>query len=293
MTLPKLAVAQSGYGGRGYKNPVTGDKRVVPSVTTVLKAENKPALIQWAVDQTAGYAVANATSLLSHSEDWGFKFLRWYHKRTAKIENKDIDLNNYHEGVRDDAADMGTAIHEWIQADLVPGLQYPDLSQQGEPFWQMVDKWEQWRKGKEIIPHFTERTVWNDTAGYAGTFDGAWEVDGVYSLMDIKSSRGIYDSTWMQVAALYFAETLFEPQDDDTYTALHDWQLPVKKLHVLHIRPNDWDNNGKAMPAHCKWLEMPNPPEAYYKAFSGLLNYQHAMRELRLSEAERNKNAKS
>ena len=290
MTLPKLAVAQSGFGGRGYKNPVTGDKRVVPSVTTVLKAENKPALVQWAVDQTAGYAVANATSLLSHSEDWGFKFLRWYHKRTAKIENAELDLNNYHEGVRDDAAEMGTAIHEWIQADLDPRLSYPNLEEQGEPFWQMVDKWEVWKSNHTIVPHYTERTVWNDL-GYAGTFDGLWEVDGKMTLMDIKSSRGLYDSTWMQLSALYNAPTMFDPQEDDTYVALHKWQLPVTDLAVLHIRPNDWENHsGRPMEAFCKWVEMPGSQETYFKGFTGLLQYTQAMRELQLAAKEREKN---
>jgi hypothetical protein len=297
VTLPKLAVANSGFGGRGYKNPVTGGKEIVPSVTTVLKAENKPALIQWAVDQTAGYAVANATALLSHSEDWGYKYLRWYYKRTPKFETDtpEMEVQSYHEGVRDDAADMGTAIHEWIQADLVPELQYPDLTNQGEAFWQMVDKWEEWKQGKEIVPHYTERTVWNP-AGYAGTYDGLWEVDGRMTLMDIKSSRGIYDSTWMQVSALYEAPTQFEPSGDE-YTALHDWQLPVTNLAVLHIRPNDWDNRtGKPMPAHCKWLEMPggiDSQKTYYKGFEGLLHYTQAMREITLAGREREKNDKN
>lgn len=291
MTLPKLAVARSGYGGRGYRNPVTGDKRVVPSITTVLKAENKPALVQWAVDQTAGYAVANAASLLTKSEEYGFKMLRYFHSKEAPIEGKDIDLHSYYNGVRDDAADMGTAIHEWIQADLEPHLPFPDLDKQGEPFWQMVDEWEKWKKGKDIVPYFTERTVWNDEAGYAGTFDGLWEVDGVPTLMDIKSSRGLYESTWMQLSALYHAPELFQPQDDDTYASIRDWQLPVTNLAVLHIRPEDWNTRNQRMPAHCRWVEMPNDPKIYYKGFTGLLQYKHAMRELADATREREKNA--
>jgi hypothetical protein len=288
VTLPKLAVANSGYGGRGYKNPVTGDKRVVPSITTVLKAENKPALVQWAVDQTAGYAVANAHELLSKSEDYGFKMLRWYYRKEAPVEGAGLDLNSYYNGVRDDAADMGTAIHEWIQADLDSRLPYPDLSNQGDPFWQMVDEWEKWKKGKDIEAVFTERTVWNDELGYAGTFDGVWTVDGQYGLMDIKSSRGLYSSTWMQLAALHAAPVMFDPQDDDTYTALHNWQLPTQGMNVLHIRPKDWDNKGNAMAAFCKWVPVPNPAQ-HFEAFKGLLTYQHAMRALRLLEREQEK----
>lgn len=290
MTHPSLAVPNSGYGGRGYKNPVTEDKRIVPSITTVLKAENKPALLQWAVDQTAGYAVANATSLLTHSEDWGFKYLRWFYKRVAPIEGAEVDLHSYYNGVRDDAADMGTAIHEWIQADVVPTLQYPDTTNQGEPFWQMVEAWDKWRTGKEIIPHFTERTVWHDELGYAGTFDGLWQIDGKHALMDIKSSRGLYESTWMQLSALYNAPEVFVPKDDDSYYALKDWQKPVEEIAVLHIRPEDF-KQGKTVLPFCKWIEMPGSHETYFKGFTGLLQYTHAMRELKVEAKEAGKNA--
>lgn len=288
MTLPKLAVAQSGYGGRGYKNPVNGGNgRVVPSVTTVLKAENKPALVQWAVDQTAGYAVANATSLLSHSEDWGFKFLRFFHKRTAPVEGAEVDLHSYYNGVRDDAADMGTAIHEWIQADTVPTLQFPDTSKQGAPFWQMVEAWDKFKSENDIEAHYTECTVWNEELGYAGTFDGMWTVNGRTVLMDIKSSRGLYESTWMQLSALWNAPEMFVPADEDSYTSLHDWNLPLEGLNVLHIRPNDWDYKGNPMSAFAKWVDIPQDQGVYFKAFRGLLDYQHAMRELRLLEKEK------
>ena len=290
MTLPRLAIAQSGYGGRGYKNPVTEDRRIVPSITTVLKAENKPAIAQWTADQTAGYAVANAERLLTQSEDWGFKHLRWYYKREASIEGDGLNIRDWAGGVRDDAADMGTAIHEWIQADLVPELPFPDLDAQGEPFWQMVERWEQWKAGKEIIPHRTEASVWNDEAGYAGTLDGVWEIDGKYCLMDIKSSRGLYTSTWMQLAALFYAPEMFVPQDDDTYAAIRDWQAPVEEIGVLHIRPNDSDSRGNDMPSFCKWVPMPGDRVLHYKAFEGLLQYQHAQRELRLLEREMEKN---
>lgn len=290
MTLPKLAVSTSGFGGRGYKNPVTGDKRVVPSITTILKAESKDALIQWSVDQTAGFAVANAHKLLTHSEDWGYKHLRWYYKRTADIEGDGFNIRDWAGGVRDDAADMGTAIHEWIQSDVVPGLEQPDLDAQGEPFWQMAEQWDKWRQGKEIVPHFTEATVWNDEAGYAGTFDGVWQIDGKYCLMDIKSSRGLYSSTWMQLAALHAAPELFLAQDDDTYAAIRDWQKPVEEIAVLHIRPEDSDARGNRMPAHCKWVTMPGDRVLHYKSFQGLLQYKHAQRELQILEREMEKN---
>lgn len=290
MTLPKLAVTQSGFGGRGYKNPVTEEKIIVPSVTTILKAEAKPAIEQWVANQTAGYAVANAELLLTKSEEWGYNHLRWYHSRTPKPDDPLIDVTNYHTGVLQDAADQGTWIHEWIQADVDPSLLFPDTTMANQNHWDMVEAWNVWKYRKEIVPLYTETTVWNGEEGYAGTFDGMWSIDGRVVLMDIKSSRGVWGSAWMQLAALHNCPEAFIPQDDDTYASLRDWQIPAQgNFGVLHVRPSDSDSKGNAMAPFCNWLEGEDM-DLHLKSFRGLLQYQHAQRELRLATREREKN---
>lgn len=291
MTLPKLAVPNSGWGGRGYKNPVSGDGRIVPSITTVLKAESKPALIQWAVDQTAGYAVANAHRLLTMSDSSAFKMLRWNPRKEIKGVEPGMDLNSYHTGVLTDASDMGTWIHEWIQGDVVPELSYPDVDAAHDVYWDMVEQWDRFSKGKEIIPHFTERTVWHNELGYAGTLDGVWQIDGKYCLLDIKSSRGLYSSTWMQLAALRAAPEMFIPQDDDSYSALRNWQLPVDDVGVIHIRPRDWDSQNREMAPFCRWVSPPADLDNYFNGFKGLLQYGQAMRDVAVEQKAREKNA--
>lgn len=289
ITLPKLAVANSGWGGRGYKNPVTKDKLVVPSITTVLKAESKPAIAQWVANQTAGYAVANAEALLTHSEDWGYKMLRFYWNRTPKV-NAETSILNYHEGVLDDASEMGSWTHEYIQADVEGStLEYPDLSVAHDSHWEMVEEWNRFKSQHDIRPHYTEKTVWNGEFGYAGTMDGIWEFDGKLCLMDIKTSRGLYTSTWMQLAALWNAKEMFVPQDDDNYMSLTGWQDPIEDIGVLHIRPKDWDHRGRPMPAFCRWTPARNLDE-YWAGFQGLLAYGKAMRDVRVLERIREKN---
>lgn len=290
MTLPRLAVTQSGYGGRGYKNPVTGDGRIVPSVTTILKAEAKPAIAQWVADNTAAYAVANAAELLSHSEEWGYKYLRWYHSRKPNPDAPDLNILNYHQGVLDDAAEQGTWAHEWIQADVVPGLKYPDTLNANQNHWDMVQAWEDWKRGREIEPIWTESTVWNDEEGYAGTFDGMWRIDGVTYLMDIKTSRGVHGSAWMQLAALHAAPEAFVAQPDDSYIALRDWQKPVEGLAVIHVRPRDVDSKGVEMAPFVKMIPGEDE-QIHLQSFRGLLQYQHAQRALRQAVREREKNA--
>lgn len=288
MTLPALAVANSGWGGRGYRNPVSGDKRVVPSITTVLKAESKPAIAQWVANQTAAYAVANAESLLTHSEDWGYKMLRFYWNRTPKLD-AETNILNYHQGVLNDASEMGSWVHEWIQADMDPTLDFPDTDKAADPHWEMVDEWNKFKAEHDVKQHFIERTVWNGEAGYAGTLDGVWEIDGKHCLMDIKTSRGLYTSTWMQLSALYNAPEMFIPQDDDSYYSLTGWQEPVNEVGVLHVRPSDVDSRGNHMPAFCRWVPA-HDLDQHYRAFKGLLAYGEAQKEVRALEREREKN---
>jgi hypothetical protein len=243
----------------------------------VLKGEAKPALQQWVSDQTAAYAVANLDKLERMSEDAGFKFLRWYYKREPKLIAA-TDIHNYHEGVLNDAAELGTAIHEWVQAEVTGTTPYPDVDNQPAAFWEMVAAWDAFAKGKEIVPHFTETTVWNEEKGYAGTADGMWIIDGRYTLLDLKTSRGLYTSTWMQLAALWNAPELLIQQEDGLDASVTGWQDPIQDVAVIHIRPGDWDSRGTYMEPFCKYVPVPSI-DAHWKGFQGLLMYAHAMAE--------------
>lgn len=290
MTHPVLAVPTSGFGGRGYKHPHTGV--MVPSVTTVLKAAAKPAITQWAVDQTAAYAVANIEGLYSRSDERGYRMLRWYWNRKEQPLTDEVDINNYHEKVLNDAAELGTAMHEWIQADVVGDVPYPDVSKQSPAFWEMVEVWNQFRNWHDIEPYFTENTVWNGEAGYAGTFDGVWKIDGKVTLLDIKTSRSLWPDHLMQIAALMNAPDLLMPIEGDTYSVVKGWQEHIEAVSFLHIRPNDVENDGRAKPAYVELVEATDL-DLHYQAFLGLLQYKQAERAITVRGNEARKSARS
>ena len=275
MTEPKLSVRASGSGGRGYRHPVNGN--VVPSVTTVLKNMNKPALIQWAVDQTAAFAVANIDGLLSRTEEQGWGMLRWYWNRDPL--KGEVDIRNFYNGVRDDAAELGTMIHEWIAADHGVG-NYPDVSNAPEFFWQMVTVWNEWLSQHEVEPVASEATVWSHQHGYAGTLDGIWVVDGVRYLVDVKSSRNIFDEHRMQLSALGAADALMVEVEPDKWI---DAPMPEFDAYaILHIRPQDSDKDGNVMQPYCR-LEVLDKEEmpVHFEAFKGLLQVSEAQRGLK------------
>lgn len=279
MTLPRRAIGKSGYGGRGYRPLGRRDLPVLPSVTTILKAESKPALVQWAADQTAAYAVANAEQLFRMSDAKAWGFLRWFHKREPKdpLSKEFTDLSTYHTGVLSDAGELGDSVHEWIEADLSGTTPYPSVIDRNEAFWQCVSAWNQFKSEHDIVFHRTECTVWNPDDGYAGTFDLELEIDGEMYLIDIKTSRGLYSSTWMQLAALYNAPTLLDDSETPGVDKfLHDWQKPIQKLGVIHVRPED----DRGLGAFAKLVELPGDHAIHYKSFLGLRQYVEAQREL-------------
>lgn len=273
---PKLRVRSSGHGGSGYKHPHTGS--VVPGVTTVLKKLDKPAVTQWAVDNTAAYAVANIDALLSRTEEQGYGFLRWYWKRDP-LAGDLSDIRNYSNGVLNDAAELGTLVHDWIAADHGVGA-YPNVSAAPEFFWEMIAEWDKFKLEHDIEPILTETTFWSEQYGYAGTADALWKVDGVPMLLDVKTSRNTWDEHYMQLAALGACESmLLEPTEG------HWVEEPVpafSQYGLLHIRPSDYDKNGEPLDAFCK-LKVVSHDEipALFDAFLGLLKVSHAQNELK------------
>ena len=196
----------SGPGGRHYIHPVTGS--VVPSVTTILSAINKPALVGWAGRAVAEYAAANleALGLLGIDE------------RVALL--KGVPYRN-----RDRAADRGTAAHTYAERRLVFGAG-ADPANRSEENVDLV------LAAYDPIPVLSEATVWNEKVGYAGTFDGVWKVsDGQQVLIDWKSGKGVYPESGLQLNAYSRGE---EVVSADTIEAMPR----IDAAWIIHV-PNE------------------------------------------------------
>jgi hypothetical protein len=290
MVDPKLRVRSSGFGGSGYAIPTwlddKGKPTIVPSVTTITGVTAKPGIVQWAVDQTAAYAVANVDALLSRTEDQGWGMLRWYHKRTPDFELG--DLRNYHSGVLNDAAELGTSVHEYIEADMMdgfpPAITTPEMDE-------MVARWEQFKTEHTIEPLLVEATVVNKDRGYAGTLDGVWVIDGVVTLLDVKTSRSTWPEHRQQLAALGACDTVmveveYTDTDSVAYTSVGEttyWvEKPMPKFEdykILHLRPTDYDNNGNVIDSFCQ-LEDVTDLDLHFEGFLGALALKKYEREL-------------
>lgn len=198
---PILRVKASGLKGSGYKIvtqlDANGRAVIVPGVTTVTNISHKPALVQWACDQTAAYAATHIDQLLNRSELEGYAYLRYRWKREPKLD-ADPNMRNWHEYVLNDAADMGRWGHAYVESDLLNEFG-PEVTED----WQqeIADQWAAFKFEHDIEVGLVEATVYNPI-GYAGTFDLLVKIDGVWYLLDIKTSRGTWPEHYMQLAAL-------------------------------------------------------------------------------------------
>lgn len=275
MAEPKLRVRSSGHGGSGYKHPLTGV--IVPGVTTVLKKLDKPGVLQWAVDNTAAYAVANIDALMNRTEEQGWGFLRWYWKRDPLASDED-DIRNYSNGVLRDSAELGTLMHDWIAADHGE-IAYPDVTFAPEYFWQMVAEWDKWKSEHDVKPIMTETTFWSHQYGYAGTADGLWEIDGVRTLLDVKTSRNVWDEHFMQLSALGACDVALIESDKGEWSEV---EIPAfTQYALLHIRPEDTDKRGEYMESFCR-LEVVDMEEIplHFETFLGLVKVSEAQNKV-------------
>lgn len=294
MSAPKLTTARSGYGGRGYVQ-ILGDGTPVPGVTTVLNALDKPGVLQWSVDQVAAYAALNADVLLTKTEEQAFGMLRFYHSRAKETDFDDpmVDLRNAHTGVLHDLSQLGTLVHEWIEADLNDWLE-PEIVRREQE--EMIVAYLEWKQDQDIVVHATEATLFGD--GYAGTADAFLTINGVSTLVDFKTSRAVHETHYAQLAALgeceFWAREVpegtegavgFKPRKADKEFSswwVKDNVPTFMEYAVLQVRPDDYDTKGVFVPAFAKLHKVPHPViGAGWGLFEGALKATYAQKAMR------------
>jgi len=216
MTEPNTTtpVARRRNYGRGHSYEIDG--RRVDGVTTILSnGVPKPALIDWAVRETVGYAADHWDELTETPPSKRYRELeqaRWNTSKTAMAR--------------------GTDVHT-LAMQLAAGqeVDVPD-DQQGfvDSYLKFVDDWQP----EEIL---VEVPVFNRTAGYGGTLDlVARLTDGNTWLLDWKTSKsGIFPETALQLAAYRYAEFYLDHISDPQP------MVPVDRCGAVWLRQDGYD----------------------------------------------------
>lgn len=189
--------------GRHYQIPTTG--AIYPSVTTILDAVGKPALVPWAANQERTLVMEAAAKLwgelvASSAKPERSAYVTMLSDRLGKEKAHTKELAK--------AAEIGTQAHRYIEWTLKKELGQlvtggtPPMSPKAMLAYQAFNEW---RGRVQLMPRRIEQTVWSTTHGYAGTLDllATMTVNGVPcpAVLDWKTGKGIYPEALLQNAA--------------------------------------------------------------------------------------------
>ena len=146
---------------------------------------------------------------------------------------------------RDAAANLGTSVHEAAEMN-VQAASLSDLDER-KPF---LEQYELAQKELGFEALVNECQVFNLTLGYAGSLDLIAVKDGKYSVVDIKTGKGMYNDHALQLALYFGAEFVggYDPIEDKDvlYEAQTDILKKVESTAILHLRPDSYE-----------WVDIP------------------------------------
>lgn len=200
----------------------------LPSVTTVLRVLDKPALLYWKAKQTALAAVewhrsGQLAQLLLENVD------EVVAKQLAQVTDQQ----------RDKAGELGTAVH--LLADMAArGAQIDSetwqLAPGTEPYLAAFRGFLERYSASAIVS--SEKMVWS-SAGYAGTYDLLLLIGTELWLIDVKTSKNVYEDYALQLAAYANADAIILPGDPQQYP-----MPPIQHAGILHLRPDRYPDEG-------------------------------------------------
>ncbi|MDE1868081.1 MAG: hypothetical protein KGI08_10295 [Thaumarchaeota archaeon] len=156
----------------------------VDGTTGILSVINKPALLGWAVKVTVEF-LANVLKPGVALDEVQIKALLEGAKRA-------------HRQKKTDAADIGTFVHDWIKDYIAGKKPAPPVNEQIK---NAVDTFLSWEKDQKVEFLESERAIYSKQYGYAGTLDFIAKIGGKTVLGDFKTSSGIWDEYFLQIAA--------------------------------------------------------------------------------------------
>ena len=222
--------------GQGMKKPNITDARelgLLPSVTTILKVLDKPALNAWKTEQSVLAVLTSVRKPGEKDDEFVHRVLS-----VEQVQNQEASQ----------AADKGTAIHDAVELCLqgkefnvawkpyVEGV-LPVLSNLGKIIW-------------------TEKILVNPEAGYAGRTDIGLETERDIFIVDLKSTRSMpKNEPWIEarLQTASYAKCIGNVADKHVITG------------VIYI--------STVLPGAVKLFLNENWQETYERGFKPLLSY--------------------
>jgi hypothetical protein len=201
--------------GRGHAYYIDGDK--VPGVTTILGATMpKAALVGWAANTTAGYAV-------DHWDELAQLPLSKRLDRLQRSRYEDVDQ----------ASGRGTEVHRLAELHMTGHeVTVPEeLEGHFRSYERFIEDW-------QPQPVLVEAVVAHRSLRYCGTGDVVADLaDGHRWFLDYKTTRsGIFPETALQLTAYRRAEFYVDASGDEVPLA----ELGIDRVGALHLRADGY-----------------------------------------------------
>jgi len=172
----------------GKKHTYSVDGAPVPNVTKVLDSLNKPALVGWAAKETAAYW----ENLIAPGQPIQFDETEIAeHVRASKAARFKKSGK---------ALIVGGLVHDYAEA-VAKGT--PCALPENEQARNGCGAFNQWWAAHDIEVIAAERKIFSEEHWYCGTTDLFARIDGELSVLDWKTSTGIYDEMKVQVGGAY------------------------------------------------------------------------------------------
>lgn len=173
------------FNSKGHRHElqVDGEWKPLTGCTTILSVVAKPALIFWSARMACDYVRDNLKDL-------------------SEIEQVLEEAKVAHRKKRDKAGDWGTAVHAWIEnwiGTIKNGEEPPKLPEEAKQR-EVCERFVKWAADNKVKFLESEKHVYSEKLWLGGIVDIVCEIDGKIWLADIKTSSGIYEEAFFQMA---------------------------------------------------------------------------------------------
>jgi hypothetical protein len=186
----------NGPDGRFYNV----DGELFPSVTHILGAIAKPALVPWAAKVEREAVSEAATALYGELSAGGSPYpASWF---AAALAAK-LGTVKAHQRTTARAGDIGSEAHqaiEWLLRTAL-GAEAGPKPVISAPAKIAVEAFKAWAIKVQLKPILIERIVYSTQHRYAGTLDLLARVNGVLCIIDFKTGKAVYGESHLQAAA--------------------------------------------------------------------------------------------
>lgn len=196
-----------------YRASINGEKfQHTPSVTTILNVLNKPALVEWGVRCACNDIEDNMRALFA-----GGSFTE------QQILNIITRGRTAHDRVREEAAEIGTNVHDWLAGYWKSDRAVSTMPEE-ERTRKCINAALDWFAEHDLKPVAVEEPLYSKELNICGRPDWIGYVDGELSVLDYKSTKQIYPELALQCTA--YGQIFYEMGVDKPETR---WGLRLDK----------------------------------------------------------------